>query len=853
MSSRSTMRKISLRNISAHKVRLFLTVLAVVLGTSFVSGAMMFTNALSSTFDEALASSFDGVDVVVSPNGETGTTGIPVEEVEKLREDSRISNVDIQASQSVVLADSDSKAIQLAGGSSLGIYYPPEEAVASAGDLVEGNAPSGKDEVAVTQAGAEAHDLGVGDSVLVVDSAGRYEAKISGLISLETDSDQTLNLKMEEAGYLERYTDGATVPGVMLAAAEGTSAQQLVDALSAELGENYQVETGEKLVDEATSMIRDALSFVQYFLVAFGLIALLVGTFIIANTFSMIVAQRLREFALLRALGTSPRQLTRSVVLEAFIVGIFGSALGVLGGMGLVAIISAVLNNMGMPMGSSVGLTPASVLTALVLGTIVTVISAWAPARRAGEVKPVEAMRNMESTTVKSMMGRTITGGIVLVLGIALAIVGAMMTEASTPTRSILVGIGALFVIVGTFFFSPALSMPVVGGLGKVLGAPFGSVGRLAATNSKRNPRRTATTAFALTLGIALVTAIGMLSATMKDAVSDMMEEQYTADYILQGPTNGSIDMPKEAVTDVRDVEGVEHVVMISMNGVAIDGSSVYGEGPQAVSFVADGDLAPVVKTETTEGSLDLSKPGFVASKDFADSVGWSVGDTLPLTVVGQDVGEIELVGTFTGNDSVGSIVVSQSSLDNTPVADQSIPQMMLVKGEEGVDQDELRHNLEEAVADYIVISVKSASEYAGETVAMIDTMMNILYALLALSVIVAVIGIINTLALNVIERRQEIGMLRAVGVKRDQIRTMITLESVQIAIYGAVIGIAIGLGLGWAFVTVMSGEGLDAPVSVPWGQVLLMLVGSGVVGVIAAMWPAIKASRTPPLDAITD
>ena len=853
MSSRSTMRKISLRNISAHKVRLFLTVLAVVLGTSFVSGAMMFTNALSSTFDEALASSFDGVDVVVSPNGETGTTGIPVEEVEKLREDSRISNVDIQASQSVVLADSDSKAIQLAGGSSLGIYYPPEEAVASAGDLVEGNAPSGKDEVAVTQAGAEAHDLGVGDSVLVVDSAGRYEAKISGLISLETDSDQTLNLKMEEAGYLERYTDGATVPGVMLAAPEGTSAQQLVDALSAELGENYQVETGEKLVDEATSMIRDALSFVQYFLVAFGLIALLVGTFIIANTFSMIVAQRLREFALLRALGTSPRQLTRSVVLEAFIVGIFGSALGVLGGMGLVAIISAVLNNMGMPMGSSVGLTPASVLTALVLGTIVTVISAWAPARRAGEVKPVEAMRNMESTTVKSMMGRTITGGIVLVLGIALAIVGAMMTEASTPTRSILVGIGALFVIVGTFFFSPALSMPVVGGLGKVLGAPFGSVGRLAATNSKRNPRRTATTAFALTLGIALVTAIGMLSATMKDAVSDMMEEQYTADYILQGPTNGSIDMPKEAVTDVRDVEGVEHVVMISMNGVAIDGSSVYGEGPQAVSFVADGDLAPVVKTETTEGSLDLSKPGFVASKDFADSVGWSVGDTLPLTVVGQDVGEIELVGTFTGNDSVGSIVVSQSSLDNTPVADQSIPQMMLVKGEEGVDQDELRHNLEEAVADYIVISVKSASEYAGETVAMIDTMMNILYALLALSVIVAVIGIINTLALNVIERRQEIGMLRAVGVKRDQIRTMITLESVQIAIYGAVIGIAIGLGLGWAFVTVMSGEGLDAPVSVPWGQVLLMLVGSGVVGVIAAMWPAIKASRTPPLDAITD
>lgn len=849
MNSGSTMRRISLRNIGAHKIRLFLTVLAVVLGTSFVSGAMMFTNALSSTFDEAISNSLDGVDVVVSASSESDVQGVPVDTVASLREDSRISALNINASQSVVLADSDAKAIQTTGGSSISIYYSPDDAVAQPLELVDGEAPTGTEQVLASQAGAEAKGIGVGDEILVVDSSGRYNVTVTGLTTTDNDSDSALNLQMSEAGYLERYTDGVTVPGVTLSAAEGTTPQELVDALSVELGSNFNVETGEALVEQVTGMIKEMLSFVQYFLVAFGLIALLVGTFIIANTFSMIVAQRMREFALLRALGAAPGQITRSVVLEASIVGLFGSALGVLGGMGLVAIISAVLNSFGMPMGSSVGLTPSAVITALVLGTIVTVISAWAPARRAGEVKPVEAMRNMETTTVRSMMGRTVTGGIVLALGIILAIAGALMTDSSTGLRSVLVGIGALFVVVGTFFFSPALSMPVVGGLGKILGAPFGSVGSLAATNSKRNPRRTATTAFALTLGIALVTAIGMLSATMKDAVSEMMEEQYTADYILQGPTDGSITMPKDADDVVRETDGVADVVTVSLNGASVDGQATYG----SVTFVADGDLGTVISTESIEGSLDLSEPGVVTTQTFADEQGWKVGDSLPLEAAGQSVGEVELIGTFTGNDAVGSMIISESSLADTPVADQAIPQMMLVKGEDGSDQEELRSNIEEAVADYIVISVKTSTEYAGETVAMIDVMMNILYALLALSVIVAVIGIINTLALNVIERRQEIGMLRAVGVKRGQIRTMITLESVQIAIYGAVIGIAIGLGLGWAFVTVMSGEGLDAAVSVPWGQVALMLVGSAVVGVIAALWPAVKASKTPPLDAITD
>lgn len=851
MSSTSTMRTISLRNIAAHKVRLFLTVLAVVLGTAFVSGSMMFTNALSATFDEAIADQLDGVDVVLS--GEANQ-GVPRDLIEQLRSDTEISTININASQSVVLATEDSKAIQTgSGNSSIGIFYDADHAVGMPQQLVEGSAPEGTEEVLINKSAADEYGFGVGDQLLVVDSAGRYTVTITGITDVDTETVAGITLTMSEAGYLERYTDGVTVPALLLSAADGVEPQQLVDDLTTQLGDGYSVETGESLVETTTGKIRDALGFVQYFLVAFGLIALLVGTFIIANTFSMIVAQRMREFALLRALGVSQGQLTRSVVFEAIIIGIFGSALGVLGGMGLVWAISAVLNNMGMPMGSSLGLTPQAVFVALILGTIVTVISAWAPARRAGEVKPVEAMRTIESTSVSSMKGRTIAGGIILAVGAAAAIAGAAMTDSSTPVRSILVGIGALFVVVGTFFFSPALSIPVVGSLGRVLGAPFGSVGRLAATNSRRNPRRTATTAFALTLGIALVTAIGMLSATMKDAVSDLIEEQITADYILQGPQNGAVTLPQDAAGAVAATEGVQDVVTFSMAPITFGEAAPSAAISNPYSFTADGNIAEVMDVEDVQGSMDLSQPGIIADSDYASAQGWALGESIPVSSAGQEIAQAELIGTYAKNEALGNALVSVASIADTPAEAQSVPQMMLVTGQEGFDKAQLRTNIENTVADYIVIRVQDPSEYAGDTVTMINTMMNILYALLALAVIVAIIGIINTLALNVIERRQEIGMLRAVGTKRGQIRTMITLESVQIAIYGAVIGMAIGLGLGWAFVKVMSGEGLNAQVAVPWSQLALMLVGSAVVGIIAALWPATRAARTPPLEAITD
>ena len=323
--------------------------------------------------------------------------------------------------------------------------------------------------------------------------------KIVGVVKPAVDQGASLTLHMDHEGFTERYGDSSQLK---VAAADGVSAEELVDHLN----ETFEVEaeSGEELAKEISDQISSALKFVNYFLIAFGLIALLVGTFIIANTFSMIVAQRTKEFALLRALGASRGQITRSVVTEAIIVGLVGSAVGVVAGVGLVAAIKAIFTAQGMPMGGGLGLSLSAVIVPLILGTVVTVISAWAPARRAGAVKPVEAMRTTESAAGSSLLVRTVLGLLLLVSGIVFAVLGVLI-DASTGPRASLVGLGALNLIVGFFLAGPAISLPIVPSIGRVVGAPFGAVGKLAATNSARNPRRTAATAFALMLGVASV------------------------------------------------------------------------------------------------------------------------------------------------------------------------------------------------------------------------------------------------------------------------------------------------------------------------------------------------------------
>ncbi|WP_231598758.1 ABC transporter permease [Corynebacterium occultum] len=849
------MRKVSLRSLSAHKLRMALTVIAVVLGTAFISGAFMFTNALSNTFTSAVSSAYEGVDAVVSPDREAGVMGITPEVHQSLLGNPDIEKLNFSASTSVVLADTEGNTIQTAGiPSSVGIWYDPADSVVEGAGILEGNAPQGGDEILINDVAAEKFDISVGTELLVVDPVQRNTVTVSGIFRPAVDSGPSISLAMAEADYLERYSDGANLPDIAVAAVAGVEPTQLVDQLRGELG-GVTVETGEKLAADASQMMEMALSFINYFLVAFGLVALLVGTFLIANTFSMIVAQRTKEFALLRALGAARKQITRSVVFEALLVGVIGSAIGVVVGLGMVQGIKAALAFFDLELpDSGLGLTPTSVIVPILLGTVVTVLSAWAPARRAGAVQPVEAMRTTETAAGSSLKGRTLIGVLLILIGAAAAIGAVLMEEAATGTRASLVGVGALGVITGFFLAGPAMSLPVVPGIGKVIGAPFGAVGKLAATNSRRSPRRTATTAFALTLGVALVTSIGMLGDTMKSSISDMIEEDYQADYFLAGPTNGSFPVPLEALDVVRETEGVGEVATLGMAPIYVEDQATYGPGGVGSTNVVGGDISAIIQTVLVDGELDMNgTEGVAVDSNFAAENGWEVGDTVSVTSpVSPDPVETQVRAIFEPNFTLGGMFVSQSLADSMLPAEAQQLMNIGVLGDGSVDTEQLRENLENAVNDFIVVQVMDSQEISGQSTQAIDLMLNILYALLALAVIIAVLGIVNTLTLNVIERRQEIGMLRAVGSQRAQVRTMITLEAVQIALFGALMGVLIGLFLGWSFVTVLAGEGLSS-VTIPWDNIGWIFLGSLVVGILAAIWPAQRAASTPPLDAITD
>lgn len=853
------MTRVSLRNIGAHKLRLSLTVLAVVLGTAFIAGSMMFTNMLERTFDSALATRYENADVVVEP-GENASF-VPRTDFDELAQREDVAKANVSGTVVVVAAHANEQAIQTRQGMSMStLYYAPDDAIGPSPDIVEGRAPEprpvteGAAEAILNRNGAEFYDIKLGEELIIVDTGARQTVTVVGLYDDEVTQETSLSFRLPEADYLDFYVLDDTVPGLTLTAADGTDEQELVDAIARHYPE-LSVRTGEDATKKATESVREALSFVSYFLIAFGLVGLLVGTFLIANTFSMIVAQRTKEFALLRALGASRGQITRSVSLEAFIVGLIGSALGVVAGVGMVAAIKWLMDSNGMPLpAGGLGFSTDAALVPIVVGVIVTMLSAWAPARQAGQVQPVEAMRSSESAAPQPLTRRTVIGGVLIAIGVAAAVGGLLWVDGRTASRASLVGIAAVAVIAGIFLAGPAMSLPIVPPLGRIIGAPFGTAGKLASTNTQRNPRRTSATAFALMLGIALVNIIGMFGASMKYSVDNVAENEVSAEYVLAGPVLGAFPIPNNLMERIPEVEGVGDVAAYTEAPLTVNGEYSAQVGEFGSTSVLYGDPSDLITMDMVDGASTLEGNTVIAPRQWAEERGWSVGDTVTVAAPGMspEVVEATVEGIFENSSILTAVVVSEDVAQQISVPGTVNIIMLGVSNDDTVSSDQLRKNLEQAVKSDIVVQVQSKDDISGEVLDLIDQMLFILYALLSLAVVIAVLGIVNTLTLSVIERRQEIGMLRAVGTHRRQVRIMIILESVQMAFFGAVLGIVLGLSLGWAFLTVLADQGLDRIV-IPWSLVGWMLLGSVIVGIIAALWPANRAAKTPPLDAIAD
>ena len=815
----AAMRTVSLRNLAAHKVRLALTVLSVVLGTAFVAGSFVFTDTLQRTFDGIFEDAAVGVDVRVSAR-EENSSGVPLAELDRLRAVPGVRAAAPGIIGPIVLFGSDGKAVQGGGAPSQGLsYLPVEQQVGEPFEFIAGAPPARPGEIALNPGAARLGELSVGDRTRVlVPSKGIQDVTLTGIYATET----------ETGGYIDL-------------AGDGVSQQELRDRVAQALP-GLEVKTGDQVRQDAKAEISDALKFINYFLLAFGAIALLVGTFIIYNTFSMLVAQRLRELALLRAIGASRRQVSRSVLLEAALVGLVGSAIGIAGGVGLAYGLRALLNtfNVGLPEGP-LQLRPRTIGIALVIGIGVTLFSAYSPARRAAKIAPVAAMREEFASTGTSLRRRTAFGVVAALLG-ALGLVAGAVADPGGGAAA-LIGLGALGLILGVLLGAPALSRPVIAVIGAGLGPVFGTVGRLARTNAVRNPRRTAATAFALTLGLMLVTTIAVFGASAKKSINGLIDNGVTADYILTGPD--MIGLPVAAAAAAAKVNGVAATVALHTVQVKIDGRTEYGTG-------VSGPLQQVLRVQMLQGSPDLSARDLLVSQKWAEDNNWNVGSTVAMLSADQNTVSTRIGGIYDDSQLLGNWLASDALYRELTPSRLLSDEVVLVKAAPGADLAALRTGLEEATDPLVVVEVQDREEFKGEGASQINALLAVLYGLLALAIVIAVLGIINTLALSVVERRREIGMLRAVGVLRPQLRRTIYLESMLIAVFGAIVGVAMGLTFGTLFVRTLREQGLDQ-VSVPIGQAVLMLVLAAVVGVLAALWPAVRAARTPPLAAIAD
>ncbi|GLB63178.1 ABC transporter permease [Dietzia sp. NCCP-2495] len=840
------MLRVSLRNIRAHKLRLLLSVLAVVLGTAFVTGSLVFTSTLKSTFDGLLDQGSRDLSVMIEPESAQGG-GVPFEVAEQVLDVPGVAAASPGVSGTVVLFNADGTVYQSGGAPSEGLAWTdPETAVGSSDTLVDGRAPTGNREVVLPQGVLEKAGLAIGDPAKVyTTSDGTIDVTVVGTYTSGTDVGGYVGVAFSAADARALFTDGENASSVAIRADEGVSQDELRDRI-VEQFPGYAVSTGEEVKEKLSQELSMVLNFVNYFFVAFGLIALLVGTFIIYNTFSMLVAQRLRELALLRSIGASRGQLTRSVLAEAALTGLIGSAIGVLAGFGLAQLIFVLLEafDLGIPSGN-LALTPMSVFTPLVLGFVVTLFSAWAPARRAGRVAPVQGMR-VGSTVGEAGGGmRTYLGVLAVISGIALALIGTW--QDTTKAGAITVGVGAAALIIGSFLVMPALARPIAGGIGRVIGAPFGAVGRLAATNAGRNTRRTAATAFALTLGLTLVAAFGTLGATTKASISGMIEGEINAEVVVQGVASQGmpIQLPGGVEQRIADLPEVDDVASLAFAFASLGGE------PQPLAS-AGGPVGEMIDATMVDGSLQPGENSLVVSQSVARDRGWVYGATVPLVAPDGTESTLTVTGVYEDSQILGQFITGRDVYERLVPENLRSTFNVLVSPAEGVSDDDAIAAVTTELEDIPIASVQSKQQFIDTQAGSVDQLLTIIYALLGLALVIAVLGIVNTLALSVIERRTEIGMLRAVGMQRSQVRRTINLESTQIAVFGALIGAVVGAYLGWTFVTVLAADGLQVTV-IPWGMIGIVLVCSAVVGVLASLWPAHRAAKTDPLEAIAE
>ena len=837
------------RNLMAHKLRLAMSGLAIVLGVAFVVGTLIFTDTLSRTFNDLFRSTAADVNVSRSAAFDQGLDGsapgpasyVPATLVDEIASVEGVAAVEgnVQA-EGVYVLDADGEVVDTGGAPGLGISWDTEESL-SPTTLIEGRAAAGPGEVMIDTNTAEETGHRVGDTITVLTPGPRIEAELVGTFRFGDEgglAGATLTA-FETATAQELLTAPGQFTGIAVAAADGVDADELADRVTAAVGSDYEVKTATEQADEFAADFSEALQFINVFLLVFAGIALFVGTFIILNTFSMLVAQRTRELALLRALGASRGQVTRSVLTEALVMGVVGSTLGLAAGYGVAAGLRALFGSFGLTLDGSLVFATDTVLWGYAIGVLVTLVAAYVPARRAARTPPVAAMRDDVVTVQRGLRRRTVVGTVLAVVGV-LGLVGGTLAE-DGGTGASLVGLGALALILGATALSPVLAGPFLRSVGAVLPRLFGTTGRLAQENAVRNPRRTAATASALMIGLALVSAFSVIGASTNKSIDALIAGSVRAEFVVSSAVGAPFS--PDVQTELADVDGVDAVMPMRWGQAQLDGETTF------LTAVDPAGLDRSIELTFASGSADgLGAGGLVADEATADSRGWAVGDSLEvLTIDGRQL-DLVLSGVFEANQVVGSTVVSLDTLTDTGAP--ALDRFLYVDLADGVATADVRPALEDVLSAYPVVDLKDRTEFQDEQKGQIDQLLLLINAMLVLSVVIAALGIVNTLAMSVLERTREVGLLRAVGLSRSQLRRMIRLEAVVISLYGAVLGVVLGTLFGVALSRSLADQGISE-LAVPVPRMLVFLLVAAVIGVLAAVFPARRAARLQVLDAI--
>jgi putative ABC transport system permease protein len=846
--------RLALRGLATRKLRSVLTALAIVLGVATVSGTYVLTDSIRTAFDTIFSSVYRGTDAAItgkSALSATTNTNLPPFDESLLGKVKELPGVAAAtggvADETTNLIGKNGKVISFGFAPHLGFSVDPKQPQFSSLTLVDGEWP-GRGEVLIDRSTAGKKNIQVGDTVPVEAQGPATPFKVSGLVKFGTSSldigGATLaGFDLETAQKLFRKE--GKLDQIRVARESGVTTAELLRQIRGILPPQTQVRSGQAQAAEDANDTNSFTSFLQTFLLSFGGIALFVGSFVIANSLSITVAQRTREFATLRTIGASRRQLLRSVLVESLVLGVLASVTGLFLGLGLAKLLFWIFDKAGLTLANSgLLLQTRTVIVALLVGVLVTVVASLRPAMRATRVPPIAAVR--EGVTLppgRFARWRAPATGTLALLGFGLVALGLFVSGLSTAGILLSMGVGALFVFVGVALFSSQLVVPLAHVLGGPAARLAGAPGVLARENSMRNPQRTGSMAASLMIGLALVTLVTMLAQGIRSSFFGAVDKIWNTDYAVTAQNNFDL-IPVAMEAPLQQTSGVGKVV-----GVRAGESRIFGD-THSVSAVGNG-AADVFTLDWAAGSQavlnNLGRDGAMVDKDFAKEHHLTLGSRLRLLVPTGRRPVFRLQGIFdppTGGSPFGAITISSSAFDRLYTKPQNQFVFLTIAG--GVSEGNTA-KLDKALVGFPNAKLQDRGEFKRNQASFLNNVLNILYVLLALSVIVSLFGIINTLVLTVFERTREIGMLRAVGTTRWQIRSMISLESVVTSLMGAAIGIGLGIVLAVLLIARVDFLVLAWPIA----SLLIFAAAAIVVGLVAAVFPARRAARLNVLKAL--